>query len=436
VIAKAARPEPAPRRKVRVLVFPCGSENAGEIHDALQHSIHVELFGASSIDDHGRFRFARYQGGLPLISNPGFDRAFGELVAREGIDMVFPTHDTVAEYLAPRAEALGFHLVNGDVETTRVARRKSLTYDLFADRHWAPRRHSSVETIDAWPVVVKPDLGQGGQSVTVARNADEARAAVARTAEPLIVEYLPGDEATIDCFTDRKGRLVWAGPRTRERIRAGIAMRSRYLDGDATLATVAEEINARLVLRGPWFFQMKRDMAGAWKLLEVSCRVAGAMVAQRARGVNLPLLAVQDFLGRDVMALPEARVRMVDRAIATRVELDHEFDTVYVDLDDTLVIDSHAVPHAIAFLYQMAAEGKEIVLVTRHEADIERTLARARIAPALFDRIVHVTDGGSKARHVAGRAIFIDNHFPERLDVSRATGVPVLDVDALQFLLK
>jgi hypothetical protein len=388
------------------------------------------------VDDHGRFRFKHYLGGLPLISNPGFDRAFGELVAREGIDVVFATHDTVAEYLAPRARALGFHLVNGDMETTRVARRKSLTYDLFADRPWVPKRYADLADVDVWPVVVKPDLGQGGQSVAIARDLDEARVALARTPEPLIVEHLPGEEATIDCFTDRKGRLVWAGPRTRERIRAGIAMRSRYLDGDAALQAAAEEINARLALRGPWFFQMKRDIDGAWKLLEISCRVAGAMVAQRARGVNLPLLAVQDFLGRDVIALPEGRVRMVDRAISTRAELDHEFDTVYVDLDDTLVIDGHAVPHAVAFLYQMVAQGKEIVLVTRHEADIERTLGQARIAPALFDRIVHVTDGGSKARHVTGRAIFIDNHFPERLDVSRRTGVPVLDVDALQFLLK
>jgi hypothetical protein len=53
----AAEPPKDPSRRTRVLVFPCGAETATEIHQALRYSLHVELFGASSVDDHGRFRF-------------------------------------------------------------------------------------------------------------------------------------------------------------------------------------------------------------------------------------------------------------------------------------------------------------------------------------------------------------------------------------------
>ncbi|MEK7317922.1 MAG: carbamoyl-phosphate synthase large subunit, partial [Pseudomonadota bacterium] len=67
-------------KKLRVLVFPCGSENAAEIHQALRYSLHVELFGASSVDDHGRFRFERYVGGLPKISDAEFDSTFSRLL--------------------------------------------------------------------------------------------------------------------------------------------------------------------------------------------------------------------------------------------------------------------------------------------------------------------------------------------------------------------
>jgi hypothetical protein len=35
---------------------------------------------------------------------------------------------------------------------------------------------------------------------------------------------------------------------------------------------------------------------------------------------------------------------------------------------------------------------------------------------------------------VRAPAIFIDNHFPERLDVSRRHGIPVFDVDAMDLL--
>ncbi|WP_438451101.1 ATP-grasp domain-containing protein, partial [Listeria monocytogenes] len=81
--------------------------------------------------------------------------------------------------------------------------------------------------------------------------------------------------------TDRSRRLLWIGPRTRERVKAGISMRSRLLPQSPRITEIAHQINDGMPLRGPWFFQLKRDRHGAWKLLEISCRVAGTMAAQR-----------------------------------------------------------------------------------------------------------------------------------------------------------
>ncbi|WP_322031647.1 ATP-grasp domain-containing protein [Paraburkholderia sp. J76] len=423
-------------KKIKVLVFPCGAENAIEIHEALRYSVHVELYGASSVDDHGRFAFERYFGGLPNIRDPHFDDAFATLLDRLGIDMVFATHDTVIEYLAARREKWRAHLVNGDPASTALTRRKSLTYARFADLSWAPRVFDSPENVSDWPAVVKPDLGQGAQGVTIVRSGHEARLALERVSEPLLVEYLPGDELTVDCFTDRKRNLIWAGPRTRERLRAGIAMRSRLQGPMPEIEAIAREINDRVLMRGPWFFQVKADAQGRWKLLEISSRVAGTMVAQRARGINLPLMAVQDFKERDLVPLVNAHVKLVERCIATRAELSFDYDTVFIDLDDTLVIDGHAVPSVIAFVYQSVRQGHRVVLITRHAFDIEATLKAARIDRALFDEIVHLDAYASKGQHVTPNAIFVDNHFPERREVHERTGVPVFDVDAVRLLLR
>jgi ATP-grasp in the biosynthetic pathway with Ter operon len=423
-------------RKVRVLVFPCGSENAAEIHQALRYSLHVELFGASSVDDHGRFRFERYTGDLPKITDEGFDGAFSRLLAELDIDMVFATHDTVLDYLTERIDKPGCMLVNGDPHSAMLARRKSATYRHFAGSSWVPRFFESVDDVSAWPVIVKPDLGQGGQGVTLVQGPQQAHEAMQKMEHPVLVEYLPGDEITVDCFTDRKRRLVWCGPRTRERVRAGITMRSRLLDVTTEIDAIAREINEAVLLRGPWFFQLKADATDQWKLLEISCRVAGTMVAQRARGINLPLMAVQDYLERDLIALRNPHVRLVERNIATRTELDFDYDTVVVDLDDTLILDGHAVPQTMAFLYQSMASGKKIDLITRHRFDVARTLARAHIDIGMFDRIVVVSEGESKADHITPTSIFIDNYFPERRDVATRLGIPVLDVDMLEFLIK
>jgi hypothetical protein len=423
-------------KKVRVLVFPCGSENAAEIHQALRYSLHVELFGASSVDDHGRFRFERYTGDLPKISDPQFDDAFTRLLVELDIDVVFATHDTVLDYLATRANQMGVTLVNGDPESTAIARRKSATYRLFADSNWVPRVFSSVNDVSEWPIIVKPDLGQGGQGVTLVHAAQQARDVIRNMENPILVEYLPGDEITVDCFTDKQRRLVWAGPRSRERVRAGITMRSRLLELTPEIDAIAREINSRVRLRGPWFFQLKADKNGHWKLLEISCRVAGTMVAQRACGINLPLMAVQDYLERDLVALRNPHVNLVERNIATRTALDFDYDTVFVDLDDTLILGGYAVPQTMAFLYQSLASGKKINLITRHRFDVATTLTNARIDIGIFDRIIVVSEGESKADHITPTSIFIDNHFPERMDVARRLSIPVLDVDMIEFLIR
>ena len=213
-------------------------------------------------------------------------------------------------------------------------------------------------------------------------------------------------------------------------------MRSNLQPLTTEIEGIAATINVRLKLRGPWFFQLKEDCGSQWKLLEISCRVGGAMVAQRARGINLPLMAVHDYLGRDLVTLPVRQVSLIDRNIATRAQLDFDYDVVFVDLDDTLIIDGHANPIALAFLYQSVRDGKQVRLLTRHARDLAQTLRSARIAPELFDQIIHLGADDRKADHVTPNSIFIDNHFPERESVAHAHSVPVFDIDALEFFVR
>lgn len=424
-------------KKLNVLVFPCGAENAGEIAQALRYSVHINrLIGVSSCEDHGRFHFNDYVGDAPYIDAADFAAWFTDFLATQQIDVIFATHDTVCEKLAPLVARFGCYLVNGDAQTTRIARRKSLTWELFKDQSWAPRCYGQDEQPAQWPVIVKPDCGQGGNGVALAHNQAELAERVKNTPMPLIVEYLPGKEITVDCFTDRHGKLIWVGPRTRERVRAGIAMRSESVTADEKITAIAEQINKRLKMRGPWFFQLKQNSLQEWKLLEISCRIAGTMVAQRARGVNLPLMALHDFMNRDIVPLVTPHVDYIDRAIRTRAHTTLPYRSVYIDLDDTLIINGQANPVVMAFIYQSRSEGKRIFLLTRHEYDPLASLENAAISSRLFDEIIHLQAGEKKSLSVTGPAIFIDNFFPERLDVAQYDDVLVLDVDAVDFYIK
>lgn len=417
--------------RLNVMVFPCGSEIGLELRQALGSSLHVTLWGASSQEDHGRLAYERYVS-VPNIAEPEFDEHFRTALLERDIDLLFATHDSVLEYLAPRMQSWGVHLVNGEPETACVTRRKSLTYDLFADEPWMPRRYHTLAEVGQWPVVIKPDRGQGGQGVGIAQTAAEAERLLAACVEPILCEYLPGREATVDCFSDWRHQLLHVAPRLRSRVRAGIAMRSEPLPCTDEIRRVAQVINQRLKLRGPWFFQLREDVQGNWKLLEVSSRLSSSSVALRAAGVNLALMTIQDHLQREQVTLQDSRVTLLERRLASVAVLDYAFDTAYVDLDDTLLLDGQANPQAMRFVYRLLQMGKRLVLVTRHATDPLLTLARARVAAGLFDEIVHLSQGEPKSSCIAGRAIFVDNHFPERLEVSRSKGIPVLDVDAME----
>jgi hypothetical protein len=421
--------------RVRVLVFPCGTEVGLEIAGALEHSVHVEIYGASSRDDHGEQAFPNYSS-VPAITDGAFEDRFAALLVEWRIDLVFATHDSVHEYLAFRAHGWGIYLVNGNLEAAKIARRKSSTYAFFEDMPWVPRCYSDAKEVDCWPVVVKPDRGQGGQGVWCVSDPAALAAALSAVQEPVICEYLPGEELTVDCFVDRHGRLLHVGARTRERIVGGIAMRSRSMRPDAEVEAIAALVNARLRLRGPWFFQVRRDGFGRWKLLEISCRLSTGSTLQRAAGVNLPLLAVQDYLQRSLQVLAEPRMSLLERRLESLAVLDYDFDTCYIDLDDTLVCGGYANPQAMHFAYRLLQLDKSLVLLTRHPGDVAQTLASACIPESMFKSIVHLCNGEPKSTFIKGPALFVDNHFPERLEVSRRHGIPVFDVDAMALLFR
>lgn len=421
-------------KKINVLVFPCGSENALEIYKALRYSVHVNLIGASSVDDMGSLTYKNYVGGLPNIKDNSFDKEFEKLITEKSIDVIFATHDTVMQFLADKK--LDTYLVNGDINTTKIARSKIKTYELFKNQSWCPRYYIELENIE-FPVICKPDFGQGAQGVYTCYNHHDLKIYSDKIDFPVIAEYLPGDELTVDCFTDRNKKLIWAQPRTREKVKAGISMKSTYIELSDEINNIANDINNQLKMRGPWFFQIKQDKNKKWKLLEISCRMAGTMVAQRAKGINLPLMAVQDFMERDLITLPFIHARYIERAIYTKVKMDIEFSKVYIDFDDTLILNNKIVIDAISFIYAMNNEKKEVILITRHENNLDETLKLFGISKELFSEIIHIKDNTPKSNYIKGKdAIFIDNHFLERKEVSEKCNIPVFDVDYLEYFLR
>ncbi|MBC5991606.1 ATP-grasp domain-containing protein [Pontibacter cellulosilyticus] len=423
-------------KKYNVLVFPCGAENALEIYEALKSNVLIDVAGASSIDDHGKFAFEKYIGGLPYIFDPNFIEQFNKIIADNEIDFIFPTHDTVALFFSENRERINAKIICSDYETALICREKSKTFALFKDEFFIPQSFDLSNQDITYPVFVKPNIGEGAKGTAIINSSSELNFYSEHQDDFLIHEYLPGLELTVDCFTDRHGKLRFIGPRTRERIKMGISFHSESYPLTSEVSHIATSINNKLSFRGLWFFQLKQNSKKQFKLLEVSTRCAGTMSLYRQLGVNFPLLSVFDAADLDVEILYNENKIVLDRCLYTRFIQHLYFTTVYIDFDDTIIVNSKVNFHALKFLYQCVEQGIKVVLITRHEKDLTKTLSEKRIAYNLFDEIIHLKQNECKGDCIVKErdAIFIDNAFKERKIVKSKCNIPVFDVDAIQSL--
>lgn len=419
--------------KRNVLVFPGGTEIGLEIRAALANRKEVALFSAGDAgSSHAPFAY-RFHDIVPPIGDPGWFEVLQRVVKAREIDYVFAAHEDVLLELARRREDLGAVLVASPTPTIELVRSKHDTCEALADIVRVPRSFDPADMDIEFPVFVKPDRGAGSRASVKVSGRTELEAALAVNEKMLVLEYLPGDELTVDCLSDRERGLVFCGPRYRARMRSGISMDSYPVD-DPAVVDMARAIDEVIDLRGAWFFQVRRDVHGEWVLLEVGARIGGTMTVSRARGANLPWLSILEAERADYEVLLGGYTVHADRALMTRYRTDLDYDTVFVDLDDTLVVDGAVNVDVVRFLYQARNHGKAIVVITRHAGDPVATLRSFRLAE-LPDKVVHLDRVTSKALSLEGRkAILIDDSFGERREAA-ALGVPTFDTNMIEVLI-
>lgn len=164
------------------------------------------------------------------------------------------------------------------------------------------------------PIVVKPPESNGSRGLRVIDDNKDYKSLfydekptllytrfshfkemIGETFPPLLVmEYLPGQELTLDVF--RHNSVFLSIPRIREEIRSGISFQNSAIN-DAKLISYSKEISDHLDLLYCYGFQFKYDEEGAPKILECNPRVQGTMVFATFMGANMIYSAVKAALG-------------------------------------------------------------------------------------------------------------------------------------------
>jgi predicted ATP-grasp superfamily ATP-dependent carboligase len=424
-------------KRINVLVFPCGAENAIEAYYALKDVVNINLFGASGKSDHGEYVFKNYIGNVPYINTTEFIPFLNKIIKDFAIDIIIPTHDDVVLKLAESKDNINAKVLMHGLNQAKICRSKKLTYQQFNKSDFCPKVYNDLDSITIFPVFIKPDQGQGGKGAFILYNEQVLNNNSININDYVICELLPGEEITVDCLTNYKGELVFIGPRIRSRVTNGISTRSYNIELDDEIRKIAITISDHLKLNGLWYFQLKKDTEGKYKLLEISLRISGTMSLFRVRGVNFPLLAVYNALNYDVKPIINKFNLEVDRALFNRYRHNINFEHVYIDFDDTITKGNLVNPEVMLFIYNIKNNGKKVHMITKHKHNIFETLTKLRIHENLFDTIIHLKESEEKSEFIEHKeqSIFIDNSFNERYKIHKKLDIPVFDVDGINLLI-
>ena len=426
----------------KILVVPGTTEIGLEVLQSLRGIRGVEVLGGGWDTGYGEtVGYSQYVH-LPDSRDPSFLAELRDACSNLEISFVYPAHDQVIFELRRYPKIGSATVVNHPEFSIYVCRSKHRTYDLFQDLNIVPRRYWSLSEVTSFPIFVKPSEGQGSVGVRRVESMADLVNAIDESVddqenffnEYVVSELLHGCEVTVDCFSTPRDGLQYCGARLRTEVRGGISSYTESIESQ-DLNQIARKINDRLQMRGAWFFQAMKDQDGFFKVTEIATRLAGASGLRRAQGLNFAHLTLLATMEESVQILRQAGATSL-RRVSTDLFLGlPSFRRIYVDYDDTIILNGSVNAELVGFLAAAKSKGIHICLISRHQGALRDEL-RDRNLGWLFDEVVHLLDGSSKSTFVSDGedSIFIDDSFSERQEVAETCGVLSLDASAVRGL--
>jgi predicted ATP-grasp superfamily ATP-dependent carboligase len=418
---------------LNVLIFPSGSGVSKEIFDALKYIRTINIYGSDF--DENNFSYYQFKNlilGAPFIKDEEKTITFlNELIQLYNIHCIYPAFDSVIVFLKKYEHLLGVKIISSPIETCTICFSKKNTYNLLKEVIKVPEIY---ETINNFPVFLKPDCGYGSRDSYKINNKEELEFYNSIVKNNIICEYLPGEEFTIDCFSSKKYGLLYCEARKREKTINGLSILSKHVNLEK-IRSIAEIISSKLTFVGSWFFQLKYNNQNELTLLEIAPRIPGAAALHRNQGVNFPLLSIYEHFGYNIDSILYNTYDIsCYKCFENRFKINICYDNIYVDFDDTIIIKNKVNTKIIQYLYHSKNENKKIILITRNE-NVEQHLKKYCINYNLFDKIIKVNKNEKKSIYIINpNSIFIDDSYQERFDVKNNCNINVFSCDMIECL--
>lgn len=300
---------------------------------------------------------------VPPVTDPDYIDIVLDICKKESIDIYFPNISYEVTLVSRRKldfYDIGTYISTPDNQSVNIANNKLLLYEFLQNSGIDVPKFYGVNSIkdfeDGCNYIGYPDVavclkivdGSGSRGVRIIdskRNRYQIfvnekpnsffvsysdminilRESKDKFHEMLLVEYLPGNEYTVDLLADSGTVRYIAG---RENIISLMSIAQECIVKRDDLAyKICEDIVKNLNLDGNIGFDFMRDKNGKAVLMDLNPRITATVSVIAAAGLNLPYLRIKQLLGEN---LPEVNIKYGTR-------LKRRYGEIYTDVNGNLI---------------------------------------------------------------------------------------------------
>ena len=372
--------------KKKILVLNCGTHASCDFNSLLKDNAEYEVWGASTQSNHGEFVYKNYINDIPNMNEENFIEVLNEKIEKYNFKLLIATHEDLILFLQKNQQKINATVCHSCLETAELCRYKSKTYNVIKDYDFCPIVYSSKKEISKYPIFIKKDEDQGSRHAYKILNEKDFDNKY--NEDMVICEYLPGEEVTCECFTNKNGKLLFLNARRTDRMLAGIDVRAVKIEVNNEIQNIAEKLNEKISFRGIWFFQIKKDANGKFKLLEISTRFPGSFSFTEALGVNLPYLVCKEFDNKSINKIIVNNLDIeMDQQFFSRFKINLKYDIVYIDIESCFN-KKNVNPLLMMFIYQSVNNHKKIIGILNDNK--KKIIYTKKISLDLFDEFMNM----------------------------------------------
>ncbi len=244
---------------------------------------------------------------VPLIEDKNYFSFIDKIIKKEKIRLVIPTMDLELPLWGERIdeyEKEGVIIACSGKKAAEISNDKIKTYEFFKSLFlMTPETFTKEEILKeknlSFPLFIKPRFGRGSINCYKVRDKEELLFYLKRIKEPIVQEYIKGQEFTVDLISDFNNDVLSIVPRKRLTVRAGISDRGQTFYSEKIINSVIK-IAKELNIKGPANIQGFLKDGGEIYFTEINPRFSGGIQLTKAAGVNFMEILLKLVAGEKI----------------------------------------------------------------------------------------------------------------------------------------